>query len=263
MLLQRSGYKLYYDLVGPDSGEVICFAHALAADGGMWAEQVPPLLSAGFRVLRLDMRGHGGSSIFGERCSIQDLAADVIGVLDHLRMERVHFVGLSIGGIIGQAIAINHVLRLQSLILSDTNSASPPNAKDMWVARVASVREARSASVLADAMMPRLLSDAFKSRSPVRWNQVHQTIGATQPAGIYACAHALGDFDFTPFLPKIDLPVMVVCGQNDPATPPSEAKKLVKLIPQARYEEIPDALHFPNVEQPGFYADVMLNWFKK
>ena len=206
------------------------------------------------------MRGHGGSDAPPGHCSVEALGDDIIAVLDHLDQNAVHFVGLSVGGVIGQSIATRFPQRLVSLVLSDTNVASPPNAKAMWSDRVALVKKAGSTAVLADGMMSRLLSDAFKARRPVRWRQIHATIKATRPEGVFAGADALQDFDFTTKLPSLRIRTLVLCGAQDPATPPSEARKIVDLVPGARYHEIADALHFPNVEQADQYSAVLLDW---
>jgi 3-oxoadipate enol-lactonase len=261
MLLATDTHRIHYDLIGQSSGEVVCFAHALLADGGMWADQATALAGVGMQVLRVDMRGHGGSGAPSKSCSVQDLAGDVIAVVDHLRLDRVHFVGLSIGGVIGQSIATTFPERLLSLVLSDTNSASAPNAKAMWDERVALVKRAGSPAPLADPMMGRLLSDRFKARHPTRWRQIYATIKATRPEGVFAGADALQNFDFTSALPSLKVRTLVLCGGMDPATPPSEAKKIVDLIPNALYREIVDALHFPNVEQADEYSKILLNWF--
>ena len=105
MLLPLAERRLYYDLVGPENGPVVCITHSLASDGGMWAEQMPPLVQAGFRVLRLDMRGHGGSDPVAGDYTMRALAGDVAAVLEALAIPRVHYIGLSIGGMIGQAFA--------------------------------------------------------------------------------------------------------------------------------------------------------------
>jgi len=263
MLFSSATHRIYYDLVGAQTGDVVCFAHALLADGGMWADQVPPLVRAGFSALRIDMRGHGGSDAPDGGCTVSDLAQDVIEVLDHLAVARVHFVGLSIGGVIGQALAVRAPERLWSLVLSDTNPASAPNAKAMWAERTAIVQKANSAAPLAAGMMPRLLSAQYKERRPVRWAEILATIEATRPQGVYAGAQALQNFDFTAQLPALQTPTLILCGQNDPATPPSEAKKIAGLIPGARYVEIPDALHFPNIEQAELYSDTLVDWCRK
>src|SRR5271169_3046271 len=108
MLLPLDGRSVAYDLVGPAGAPVVCMTHSLASEGGMWAEQVPPLLAAGFRVLRIDMRGHGGSDPVAGDYTMSQLAGDVAGVLEQLGLARVHFIGLSIGGMLGQALAIEH-----------------------------------------------------------------------------------------------------------------------------------------------------------
>src|ERR1700754_3227066 len=105
MLINLPGRRIYYDLTGPETGQVVCITHSLASDGGMWAEQVPPLLAAGYRVLRLDMRGHGGSDPVAGPYTMAQLADDVAASLDVLGIQKVQYIGLSIGGMIGQAFA--------------------------------------------------------------------------------------------------------------------------------------------------------------
>ena len=262
MLVKSASHRIHYDLVGSDSGKVVCFIHALCADGGMWADQVPALVDAGYRVLRVDLRGHGGSDAPPGPCVMSDLASDILTVLDHESVDRVHFVGLSIGGIVGQSLALQAPERLHSLVLSDTNAASHPDAQTMWAQRLALIDQANSAAPLAPGMITRLLSPAFKVARPTRWKEVYSTIEATRPDGVRACAHALQNFDFTDQLPSLRVRTLVLCGAEDPATPPSEAKKVASLIPGAHYKEIANALHFPNIEQAYAYSEILLGWFE-
>src|SRR5258707_15553823 len=108
MLLPLQGRNIAYDLVGPDNAPTVCITHSLASDGGSWAEQVPALLQAGFRGLRIDMRGHGGSDPVARDYSIKELPGDVALVLGGLSIRRVHYIGLSIGGVLGQAFPVQH-----------------------------------------------------------------------------------------------------------------------------------------------------------
>jgi 3-oxoadipate enol-lactonase len=262
MLISLAGRRIYYDLAGPENGPVVCFTHSLASDGGMWAEQLPPLLASGYRVLRLDMRGHGGSDPVAGPYTMEQLADDVAAALDFLGISKVQFVGLSIGGMLGQAFAIGHGQRLISAMLCDTSPQTPPGAQGAWAPRIEAVKNANSLSPLADATMERWFTDAYKPGNPARWKQIHATIAGTTPAGYLGCAAAILNFDFVPKLPSVKVPMLVVCGAKDEGTPPAGNKRIAELVPGGRYEEIADARHFPNVERPGVFNGILLGWLK-
>ncbi|MBV9859464.1 MAG: alpha/beta fold hydrolase [Alphaproteobacteria bacterium] len=260
MLLPLQGRRLYYDLAGPEAAPVVCITHSLASDGGSWAEQLAPLLEAGFRVLRLDMRGHGGSDPVAGNYTMSALAADVAAVLDALSIPRVHYIGLSIGGMIGQAFALEHGDKLISAMWCDTLPASPSGARAAWDERMGIVRQANSLAPIADGTVERWFTDAFKGQNPGRWKQIRDTVIGTTPAGYLGCAAGILNFDFTPRLPSVKAPVLVVCGADDPGTPASENRRLAGLVPGARYEEIPNTRHFPNVEAAEPFNRIMLGW---
>ena len=144
MLLSLDGQKIYFDLAGPQDAPAVCFTHSLNSDGGMWVEQLVPLLGAGYRVLRLDMRGHGGSAPVDGDYTMDALAADVKGALDVLGIKKVHYIGLSIGGMIGQGFALGHPgylprsafatpsLRRRPARPAPGTSARPPCAARAW-----------------------------------------------------------------------------------------------------------------------------------
>ena len=262
MLLPLPDRRLYYDLTGPEGGPVVCITHSLSSDGGSWSEQVPALLQAGFRVLRLDMRGHGGSDPVAGDYTMQALASDVAAVLDALAIPRVHYIGLSIGGMIGQAFAIEHGAKLISAMWCDTLPVSPSGAAAMWEERMSTVRRANSLEPLADATVERWFTDAFKTSKPGRWRQIRDTVAATTPAGFLGCSAAIMNFDFTGKLPSLRIPVLVVCGADDPGTPASENRRLAGLVHGGRYEEIPGMRHFPNVEAPDAFNRIMIGWLE-
>jgi 3-oxoadipate enol-lactonase len=262
MLLTLDRRRLYFDLIGRDEAPVVCLTHSLASDSGMWADQVPSLLDAGFRVLRMDMRGHGGSDAVAGDYTMGQLAADVVAVIDAAGIERVHYIGLSIGGMIGQALAIHHRSRLDTMMLCDTSSAAAEAAKPIWAQRINAVREAGSLAPLADLTIERYLTQTFKERHPTRWRQLRDTLLGTAPEAYIGCGAALQNYDFRDALPTLDIPALIVCGALDPGTPPAENRKIAALIPGARYEEIADALHFPNVERPAMFNEIMLGWLR-
>jgi 3-oxoadipate enol-lactonase len=260
MLISVGGRRTYYDLTGPEGAPTICFTHSLSSDSGMWAEQMPVLHAAGFQVLRIDMRGHGGSAPVAGDYTMEELAGDVAGVLDALGLAPVHYIGLSIGGMIGQAFAIHHGARLRSLMLCDTMPATPPGAAEAWGPRVEAVTKANSLAPLAEATMERWFTATFRPRRPGRWKQIHDTIAATPPQGFLGCAAAIQNYDFVPRLPTLKVPTLVVCGADDPGTPPSENRRIAELIPGGRYEEIADARHLPNIEQAEVFNGIMMGW---
>jgi 3-oxoadipate enol-lactonase len=260
MLLKLGNRRIHYDLVGPQAGPVVCFCHSLSSDGGSWAEQVPPVIAAGFQALRIDMRGHGGSDKVAGPYTMDQLADDVVAVLDALSLDRVHYVGLSIGGMLGQAFAIKHGARARSLMWCDTLPATAPDAKAAWAPRIEAVTKAGSLEPLGEGTMERWFTDAFKKQNPRRWKEIRDTVVATTPEGFLGCAAAIQDFDFTRQLPAVKLPTLVVCGADDQGTPASENRRLAGLVPGARYEEIADARHFPNVERPEIFNRILMDW---
>ena len=263
MILNIDGHRVYYDLVGPDSAQIVCFTHSLSSDGGMWQEQVPILLGAGFRVLRLDMRGHGGSDPVAGDYTMAILAGDVVKALDALGIDKVHFVGLSIGGMIGQALLLEHGARLRSAMLCDTQPGTPPGSEAAWDERKAAVRAANGLSTIAEGTMDRWFTPAFKGRNPARWTQIRDTIVGTTPQGFLGCAAAIQNFNFEDRLPTVSVPTLVVCGDQDPGTPPDRNRLIASKIPGGRYEEIKDARHLPNVEHPEVFNPVMVSWLRE
>ncbi|MGE5271024.1 MAG: alpha/beta fold hydrolase [Thiohalocapsa sp.] len=262
MRLQLDGRNIAYDLLGPETAPTVCITHSLASDGGSWAEQVPALLQAGFRVLRLDMRGHGGSDPIAGDYTMTALADDVAQALAVLAIPRVHYIGLSIGGMIGQAFALAYGERLISAMWCDTLPASPQGGRDVWDQRIGTVRRANSLMPLADATVERWLTAGFKAAHPGRWQQIRDTVIGTTPSGYLGCCAAILDFDFVPRLPEVRVPLLVLCGENDAGTPAADNRRLAGLVPGARYEEMAGCLHFPNVEQPDRFNRLMLGWLE-
>ena len=262
MLLPLDGRNIAYDLIGAESAPVVCMTHSLASDGGMWAEQVPALLNGGFRVLRIDMRGHGGSGPVNGGYTMSQLANDVVAVLDALGLAKDHYIGLSIGGMIGQALALEHGGRMLSAMWCDTMPQTPPGSTQVWEEREKIVRDAGSLLPLADVTVERWLTDDVKAKNPGRYKQIRDTIVGTTPAGYLGCTAAIRNYDFVPRLPSVTLPVLVVCGADDAGTPPEANRRIVSLVANGRYEQIASARHFPNVEHPETFNHIMMDWLK-
>lgn len=261
MLLNVAGRDLRFDIVGDEAAPVVCLAHALSSDSGVWAEQVAPLLAEGWRVLRTDMRGHGGSQAGGEDWSMEGLAQDIAAILDFLLIDKVHFVGLSIGGMIGQTFALDYPQKVQSMMLCGTSPAALDGGMEgLWAPRFAAIAEAGSVEPLAAATMERWFTPAFRDLRPNRWNQVYQTICRTTPAGYRGGGMAIDTFDVVARLPSIRVPTLVLCGDGDTGTPPVGNRLIAQTIPGATYVEMENARHIPMVEYPEKYGEILRNW---
>jgi 3-oxoadipate enol-lactonase len=260
MLLWTNGRKVYFDIVGDERAPVIYFAHSLAADSGMWAEQVPAFLAAGYRVLRVDMRGHGGSDPAPGNYAMEQLVEDAIQILDNLAISKVHFCGLSIGGMIGQGLGILHPKRIASLILCDTQSEAPKDAKERWGGRIAILQAANSMVPLAESTMERWLSPAFKAKRQSLWQQIHDTVATTSPQGYIGCAGAIQTFKWTPRLHEISAPTFVLCGSDDPGANPEENRMIAATVQRGEYLAIEGARHLPNVEDAERFNRIVIDW---
>jgi len=204
MLIRIGNRRIHYDLVGAEDAPVVCLLHSLSQDMGVWAEQVPALLGDGWRVLRLDMRGHGGSDPGPEGCTMEELADDVALALAFLGIARIHLIGLSIGGMIAQCFAINHGEKLASLMLSGTSPERLAGGMEgLWQPRFDAMDAAGSLEVLADSSMQRWVTDAFEPRRPERYRQLWETVSATSLEGYRIGAIAIDNYDVTGKLPSV------------------------------------------------------------
>ncbi len=260
MLFLRDGHRLHADLIGEPGRQVVCLVHSLGADGGMWAEQVPMLLEAGFAVLRIDLRGHGGSAAPPGPYTMQALGEDLAFVLDRLALGPVHYVGLSLGGMSGQALALDRPKLLRSITICDALPEHLPNAEEIWGPRIRAVRAAQSCEPIAQATIERWLTPQFQAAKPWRWQQILETIAATRPEGYAGCAEAISSFSHVSRLPGLKVPALILCGEDDHAVPPAEGERIARLVPDGRFHAIPGARHLPNVEKPEAFNALLKDW---
>jgi len=251
--------RLRYDFLG-DGARTVCFVHALASDSGMWAEQVPAVLTRGMRVLRIDLRGHGGSDATSGDYTLTELAADIAALIDALGAGRVDYVGLSVGAMIGEALALRFGANVSSLMLCEAPPAALKNAREIWAPRMAAARAANSLEPIADATMERWLTPAFHARNPNRWQQIRDTVAATTVEGYCGTVAALSNFDFTGELPKLRVPALVLYGEDDKASSHEENERLASLIPGGHCVAFPGARHLPNIEHPARFNATLLDW---
>ena len=252
-----NGADLNYRFDGPAEGPVIMLSTSLSADLAMWANQVPALVAAGYRVLRYDTRGLGHSAVTDGAYSIEMLTEDVLGLMDALDLEQVHFCGLSMGGMIGQKLGSLHGERLLSLTLSSTASHMPP--PESWDERIETVRE-NGMGFVVDATIDRWFTKAGQERLPEEVKKVRSMILNTQVDGYCACCGAIRDMDQRESIRGISTRTLVIVGEHDPGTPVSAARFIHERIPSSELKIIPDAAHFVNVERADVFNNVLLKF---
>jgi 3-oxoadipate enol-lactonase / 4-carboxymuconolactone decarboxylase len=248
--------RLFYRLEGRDDKPVLVLSHSIGADQGMWAPQVPGLLSH-FRVLRYDIRGHGASDVPKGDYSIEELGREVLGLADALKISEFAFCGLSLGGAIGQWLGIHAADRVSRLVLANTSPQFGPRAN--WDARRKAVLEGGMAAVI-DLVMQRFFSPETLTRGDVYAQSVQSVILGTDPIGYIGCCAALRDMDHTQLLRQIRVPTLVIVGDRDVATPWSgHGEILAREIPKAKAIHLP-AAHISNLERPRSFTAALFGF---
>ena len=242
-ILKSGEAHIHYVLEGKSGSPVVVFSNSLGANYSMWDPQGHEFRKR-FGVLRYDTRGHGQSPPTPGPYSIELLGKDIVAMMDALDLDRVHFCGLSMGGMIGMWLALNAPERLSKLVLS--NTAAKIGTAEGWNARIEAVQKNGMKSV-ASAILERWFTPAFRRKAPETMANILKMLEETNPDGYVACCAAVRDFDCREKLSAIRTPTLVIAGAHDPATPPDGSRFLAQQIPGARYVEL-NAAHLSNIE---------------
>ena len=237
--------ELFCDLSGPPGAPVVAFSNSIGTTLEMWDAQARAL-GVRYRVLRYDTRGHGRSPVTEAPVTIDDLADDLTGLVDALGFDRIHLVGLSLGGMTAQAFAVRHAAKLTSLTLMATAAHLPP--AESWNERAATVRE-KGMGAIVDAVMPRWFTPAFIASGAAEIETTRRHFLANDPRGYALCCEAIRDMDLRPSLARIATPTLIIAGADDPATPVAMSEELRAGIPDAELLVLPRAAHLLAVER--------------
>ena len=259
MQINANGVALDCALERRPNAPWVVFAHGIANDRSVWAE-VAARLHSRFNILRFDMRGHGGSAPVGGEYTFGMLAADVVELMNAVEIPRAHYVGISLGGMVGLGLALHHPERLLSLACCDARAAAPAEYRQAWMQRRAAVLEG-GMEVLVEPSMARWFAPGFRQRHPDRAAQVEAMIRRTSPNGYRGCAAALLSLDYARDLGRIDIPTLYLVGEHDQGAPPATMREMQQATPAAQYVEIPDAGHLSCIEQAAAVADALANFF--
>jgi 3-oxoadipate enol-lactonase len=253
--INADGCVIHAELTGPEDAPVLMLSNSLGTNLHMWDDQVAPF-TRHFRVLRYDRRGHGRSGVPAGPYSMERLGRDALAVLDALRIDKVSWCGLSMGGMVGQWLGANARERIDRLVLS--NTACYYADRSFWAERIALVRKSGVAP-LAGLTMERWFTKEFRDRAPLAIARMTEMFLKTSPEGYVGCIEAIRDMDHRPLLAKITAPTLVIAGRHDPATPLELNEFIQAHILGARIAVL-DTAHIANVEQPQAYADTVLEF---
>jgi 3-oxoadipate enol-lactonase len=250
--VMASAIDVSYEVTGPDDAPVLVLSNSLGSTTAMWDPQVPTLAER-LRVVRYDHRGHGDSPVPPGPYELADLGADALALLDRLGVQRAHWCGLSLGGMVGMWLAVNAPERVDRLVLCCTSAKLGP--PEMWADRAATVR-AEGVEAIADAGIGRWLTAGFIEREPAVAADMRAMLAATPAEGYAGCCSAIEHMDLIAELRAIRAPTLVIAGTQDPATPPEHGERIAAGIPSARLELV-DAAHLATIEQPAAMTELV------
>jgi 3-oxoadipate enol-lactonase len=248
MKINANGIAVNYTLDGPANAPVLTLSHSLATDLSMWDPQMAAL-TARYRVLRYDTRGHGGTDAPGGAYGLEQLAADARALLGALGIARTHWIGLSMGGMIGQTLALSSPGLFASLTLCDTSSRIPVEARPLWAERIKTA-ETQGMEPLVEPTINRWFTPPFVTSHKEVVDRVRAMIRATKPAGYGGCCHAISALDLTDKIGAIKAPTLVVVGEDDQGTPVAASRAIQEKVSGSELVILKSAAHLSNVEQP-------------
>jgi 3-oxoadipate enol-lactonase len=251
-VIDAEGCKINVQIDGPDNAPALVLSNSLGTNLSMWDEQAKAL-SANYRVIRYDQRGHGKSGAPKGPYTIDRLGRDVVAVLDHLKIAKAHFLGLSMGGTTGMWLARKAANRFNKIILANTGARI--GTPDVWNARIASVL-AKGMTAVVDTTLERWFSKNFRDTNPQAVASVRKMLMTTPAHGYAGCSSAIRDADQRWDIGSIKLPTLVIIGTLDPATPPAGGEQIAARIPRAGVARL-EAAHLSNLEKgEQFTAEV-------
>lgn len=252
MQVEANGITVNYRFDGPEDAPVVTMSHSLAANLEMWAPQVE-VLQKRYRVLRYDTRGHGGTEAPEGAYTLEMLADDAYALLQALGIERTHFVGLSLGGMIGQTLALKHPGIFLSLALCDTSSRVPGEAVAAWNDRIGIARD-KGMAALVDGTIERWFTEPFRASRDDVVAPVRGMIQATPVAGFAGCCEAIKGLNLIELISAIDLPTLIVVGAEDQGTPVAASEAINQRIAGSTLVVLDAAAHLSNMEQPDAFS---------
>ena len=251
MKAKVNGTELYYEVTGKEGAPWLVLSHSLACNVRMWDPQVAAFKDR-YRILNYDMRGHGSSAAPNGPYTLDMLADDVLGLMKELKIERATYIGLSIGGMIGQTLALKQTRHFDKMVLADTGHMQPPEAIKQWEDRIR-IAQTQGMKALVPSTMERWFTAPFRETPPAK--RIADVIAATPVAGYVGCGQAIMKLNTTARLNEIKVPVLAITGEADPSA--GATKYIGENVPGAKFVSIPQAAHIANIEQPEKFSQAL------
>jgi 3-oxoadipate enol-lactonase len=239
----------------------VTLSHSLAATLHLWDAQAAALRDR-YRVLRYDIRGHGGSSVPPAPYTLEQMADDLDGLLAGLGIARTHFVGLSMGGLIGMTTALRHPQRIESLVLADTTASYGPERKPMWDDRIR-LAETKGIDAVLDRTMEAWFTAPFRASRPEVIERVRAMLAPTDPVGYVGAIQAIGYGDIREEIRAIRCPALILVGDEDRGTDITMARAMHERIAGSELQVIPHAAHCSCVEAPEAFNRALLGFLAR
>jgi 3-oxoadipate enol-lactonase len=256
-----NGIRMNYQVEGNETGSPVVLHHSLAMNLTLWNE-LTAVLAPKYRVVRFDARGHGQTEATKAPYTFETLAADVVALMDHVKVPRAHFVGLSMGGMVGQYLGLIYPQRFASLTLASTSSRVPPEGRALWTQRVTDTREKGIESQVAVAV-PRWVTAANQKDKPQVVARLTKMLLGTPAEGFCGWGGAISTLDITDRLKAITLPTNVIVGEEDPGTPPAAAEAIHREIKGSTLIVAPKLSHMLCTEEPAVFNKLVIDFLDK
>lgn len=247
--------RLAHSVEGPADAPPLVLLHALATCRDLWLPQLPAWATL-FRVIRIDLPGHGQSPLIDGAATLAGFADEVAKVLDDLGIERAAFVGLSLGGMVAQAFALKYPQRCSALVLAHTSARTDAPVRELWKGRLEQL-EKDGLPAQAEAILGRWFPPAFAEASPMTLQWIASQIRATSPEGYATAIRAIQQLDHLDMLKNITAPTLVMAGEADMAAPPAAGALMTGQIANARLVVLPGVAHLGNVQAPVLFTETV------
>jgi len=256
MKIEANGINVNVEISGNPDGPTVMMSHSLACDMSMWAPQIK-VLESDFKVIRYDTRGHGASEVTPSPYDLKLLGADAVALMDALGIPSAHWIGISMGGMVGQWMAIHYPRRIERLILADTGLDMPEEVQSWWQKKIDLARSNGMDSLLEATLEDWFTAD-YRAANPPALQHLRENFLAMPIEGYVGCIWAIRGLHLIQRIPEIKSPTLIIVGKQDLGTPVEVSELMHSMIPDSKLVVIEGAAHLSNLNQPEAFNQTII-----